>query len=156
MLYRKIGFAMALTVASIGVAQAGYVANDGAGTWLDIRSDEPESDKLLGLGCGAPGLVDVHLGGEFGIGKGGHEAVSVKLSAGKQSAEVKGLSIATADSEMTGGIELLTALAPGDKAFGILTSGRELGLQHDGKSEKFTLGKAATDALKAFLKGCDG
>mgnify|MGYP003383362302 CR=1 FL=1 len=151
---KTLFLSLILSVPVGNAAYAGYDANSGTGSWIDIRSDESESDKLLGLSCAGLGQIDVHLGGEFGIGKGGHEAVSATLSTGKTSATLKGLSIETADAEMTGGIELLTSLAPDDKAFGILASGKEISLKHGGTTEKFMLGKSATDALTAFLKAC--
>jgi hypothetical protein len=156
MFHKLIGliFLAMLTLAS--GASAAYEAHSGAGSWIDIREPvDQEGDALLHLGCGELGLVDVHLGGVFTMGKGEHEAVSAALSAGKLTARVKGLSIETADVEMTGGIELLTALRSDDALFAVLTSGKEITLKGGSeKAERFTLDAKTTAALKAFLKTC--
>jgi hypothetical protein len=155
MLHKRVGLALLTLLPLANGAIAGFDAHGGAGSWLEIRSDEPESDALLRLGCKGFGLIDTHLGGVADIGKGGHEAVSVTLSSGKLTARVQGASISSEDSELTGGIELLTALMPDDKAFSVLTSGKEIKLQvGSGKAENFTLGAKTTAALKAFLKKC--
>jgi hypothetical protein len=136
-------------------ANAGFDVVNREAAWLDIRPDETESDALLRLGCHGFGLIDTHFGATFDIGKGEHEAISVTLTSGKLTARVKGLSIQSEDSELTGGVELLTALMAGDDAFAVLTSGKEITLKGGrGKSERFTLGKDATAALNAFLAKC--
>ena len=81
--------------------------------------------------------------------------MTAKLSAGKLSAEVKGMSIESSDAEMTGGIELLTALRAGDDLFEVLTSGKEITLTSGAqKPERFKLDADTTAALKAFLEKC--
>ena len=155
MSYKQAGVALLVLLPLASAASAGFDATNRAGTWLDVRSDESESDALLRLGCHGFGLIDAHLGATFDIGKGGHEAVSLTLTSGKLTARVKGLSIESEDSELTGGIELLTALMANDEAFAVLTSGKEIILQSGrSKAERFTLGKETTAALKAFLKKC--
>ena len=115
---------------------------------------ENEGDTLLQLSCGPVGFVDVHLGGVFTIGKGEYEAASATLSAGKLTAQVKGLSIQTSDFEMTGGIELVTALRSNDDLFAVLTSGEEIALAGSERPEKFKLTADVTKALKTFLEKC--
>jgi hypothetical protein len=155
MLYKQSGLALLMLLALAGGAEAGLEAHTGKGSWIDIRGPvEEEGDALLRLRCRGFGLIDTHLGGAVGIGKGEHEAVTVTLSSGGLKAEVKGLSIFTEDSEMTGGTELLTALMPNHDAFGVLTSGKEIELKSPDKTERFTLGPKPTAALKAFLKKC--
>ncbi len=155
MSYKQAGLAVLMLLPLASAASAGFDVTNRAGTWLDIRPDETESDALLRLGCHGFGLIDTHFGATFDIGKGEHEAVSVTLTSGKLMARMKGLSIQSEDSELTGGIELLTALMAGDEAFAVLTSGKEITLKGGrSKAERFTLGKETTAALKAFLKKC--
>ena len=138
-----------------GGASAGYDVRTGEGSWIDIRSDETESEALLRLGCKSYGLIDTHLGGAFDIGEGGYEAVTVTLSSGALKAKVQGVSIYSEDSELTGGTELLTALFSSDDAFAVLTSGREITLLGGrDKTDNFTLGVETTAELKAFLEKC--
>jgi hypothetical protein len=144
-----------MTMAFADSASAEYEANTSDGSWMEIREPvENEGDTLLQLSCGPIGFVDVHLGGVFAIGKGEHEAVSATLSAGKLTAQVKGLSIETSDAEMTGGIELITALRSNDPLFAVLTSGQEISLQGSERPERFTLSADVTKALKTFLAAC--
>jgi hypothetical protein len=155
MFHKQIGLALLLLLPLIGGANADFEVRSGDGPWLDIRPDETESDALLRLGCHGYGLIDTHIGGIFDIGEGQHEAVSVTLSAGALTAKVRGLSIPSEDSELTGGIELLTALMAGDEAFAVLTSGKEITLTGGReKEERFTLGAEATAELKAYIEKC--
>lgn len=155
MFYKQVGLSLLVALALAGSAKAEYEANSSEGSWIEIREPvENEGDTMLQLSCGPIGFVDVHLGGVFGIGKGEHEAVSATLSAGKLKATVKGLSIETSDVEMTGGIELLTALRSNDPLFAVLTSGQEISLQGSERPERFTLDAKVTSALKAFLETC--
>jgi hypothetical protein len=155
MFHKQIGVALLILLPLAGIASAGFDVRGGEGPWLDIRPDETESDALLRLGCHGYGLIDAHIGGIFDIGEGGHEAVSVTLSAGALTAKVRGLSIFSEDSELTGGVELLTALMAGDDAFAVLTSGKEITLQGArDKDERFTLDAETTEALKAFIEKC--
>jgi hypothetical protein len=155
MFQKQFSLALLIILTLAGSASAGFEVRSGDGPWLDIRPDETESDALLRLGCHGYGLIDAHIGGIFDIGEGGHEAVSVTLSAGALTAKVRGLSIYSEDSELTGGSELLTALMAGDDAFAVLTSGMEITLQGArDKDERFTLGAEATAELKAFIEKC--
>jgi hypothetical protein len=155
MCHQQISLALLTLLTLAGGASAEYEVRGGDGPWLDIRPDETESDALLRLGCHGYGLIDTHIGAIFDIGEGGYEAVSVTLSAGALTARVRGLSIYSEDSELTGGSELLTALMAGDDAFSVLTSGMEITLQGArDKEERFTLDAETTDALKAFIEKC--
>ena len=155
MIHKQIGMALLMLPPLIGGAGAGFEVRSGEGPWIDIRPDETESDALLRLGCHGYGLIDTHIGGIFDIGEGGHEAVSVTLSSGALTAMVRGLSIYSEDSELTGGTELLTALMAGDDAFAVLTSGKEITLQGArDKDERFTLGAETTAELKVFIEKC--
>lgn len=155
MVYKQAGLSLLVALTFAGSAKADYEANSSEGSWIEIREPvENEGDTMLQLTCGPIGFVDVHLGGVFAIGKGEHEAVSATLSAGKLTAQVKGLSIETSDFEMTGGIELLTALRSNDPLFAVLTSGQEISLQGSERPERFTLSADVTKALKTFLAAC--
>ncbi len=155
MFYKQAGLSLLVALTFAGSAKADYEANSSEGSWIEIREPvENEGDTMLQLTCGPIGFVDVHLGGVFAIGKGEHEAVSATLSAGKLTATVKGLSIETSDFEMTGGIELLTALRSNDPLFAVLTSGQEISLQGSERPERFTLSADVTKALKTFLAAC--
>ncbi len=155
MFYKQAGLSILAILALASTASAEYEANSSDGSWIEIREPvENEGDTLLQLSCGPVGFVDVHLGGVFAIGKGGYEAVSATLSAGKMTAQVKGLSIQTSDFEMTGGIELVTALRSNDDLFAVLTSGEEIALAGSERPERFKLTADVTKALKSFLEKC--
>jgi hypothetical protein len=155
MFRKRVGLALLMLLPLAGGASAGFDVRGGEGPWIDIRPDETESDAVLRLGCHGFGLIDTHIGAIFDIGEGEHEAVSVTLSAGTLTARVRGLSIYSEDSELTGGIELLTALMAGDDAFAVLTSGKEITLKGGReKEERFELGAETTAALKAFIEKC--
>lgn len=156
MSYKQTGLSILAILALAGAANAEYEANSSSANWIEVREPvENEGDTILQFSCGPIGFVDVHLGGVFGMGKGEYEAITVTVSADKQSASVKGVSIETSDVEMTGGVELLTALRSNDALFGVLTSGKEVTLQAvGGTAEKFTLTAGVTKALKAFLGTC--
>ena len=156
MFYKLAGLSLLAILALVSNANAAYEANSSEGAWIEIREPvENEGDTILQLSCGPIGFVDVHLGGVFGIGMGKYEAVSATLSAGTITASVKGLSIETSDVEMTGGIELLTALRSNDTLFAVLTSGKEITLKGGTeKEERFTLEAKVTEALKTFLGTC--
>ncbi len=156
MFYKQTAISILAILALNASASAEYEANTSSANWIELREPvENEGDTILQLSCGPIGFVDVHLGGVFGMGKGEYEAITVTVSAEKQSVSVKGLSIETSDVEMTGGIELLTALRSNNALFGVLTSGKEITLQAvGGTAEKFTLTSGVTKALKEFLGTC--
>ncbi|MGO4562136.1 hypothetical protein [Rhizobiales bacterium 3FA27D7] len=122
---------------------------------IQIRSDEPETDALLFATCITPDMFEVLIGNELPLGRGEHEPVSLSLAAGTLSTKVDGVSVKSPDYEMTGNAMLLTTLEPKGRAWRILTSGQPIEMRPKG-SEPATvpLGKAETDALKAFARKC--
>lgn len=132
-----------------------YTANTGTADLFEIRSDETESDAILRAACAAHGFVDLRFGAYFGVGEGKLEPVSVKLSAGKMTAELKGVSVESPDAEMTGGTELLTSVPGSSAALSILSQGGLVSAQFaGGRKDRFELGRGAADAFKAFLEKC--
>lgn len=132
-----------------------YFTNAGTAGLFEIRPDETESDALLRAACVAHGSVDVRFGAYFGVGGGKLEPVSVKLTAGKKTAELKGVSVESQDAEMTGGTELLTSVPGGSAALSILSQGGPVSVQFaGGRKDRFELGRETADAFKAFLETC--
>ena len=122
---------------------------------MDIRSNVPETDALLIATCLTTDMLDVRIGGELPLGSGEHESVSVTLSSGTLSTRVDGVSVKSPDYEMTGSAMLLTSLEPKGKAWRILTSGKPIEIRASGRApDKISLGKPATDALRAFVSKC--
>lgn len=132
-----------------------YFINAGTAGLFEIRPDETESDALLRAACVAHGYVDLRFGAYFGVGEGKLEPVSVKLSAGKMTAGLKGVSVESQDAEMTGGTELLTSVPIGSAALSILTQGGTVSVEFaGGRKDRFELGEETSDAFKAFLETC--
>ena len=132
-----------------------YTVNDGTAGLFEIRPDETESDALLRAACFAHGFVDLRFGAYFGVGDGKLEPVTVKLSAGKMTAGLKGVSVESPDAEMTGGTELLTSVSGASAALSILSQDGMVSVQFSGgRKERFELGRETTEAFKAFLEKC--
>lgn len=132
-----------------------YSANSGKFEAIRIDSDQPETDSLLYAVCVTPAMFEVLIGDELKFGSGDHEPVSATLSDGTLSTKVDGVSVRSPDYEMTGGTMLLTTLEPKGRAWRILTSGKKIEIRpKGGEPETVSLGKAATDALKAFASRC--
>jgi len=143
--------------AAVGAAIAApkYSGHTKAVPSIEIRSDEPEVDALLILTCVSPLTLDVRIGGEIPKGKGELEPASLSLSDGTLTTKVVGASVKSPDIEMTGGTMVLTSLQAKGRAISILTSGKPIEIKPTtGASSKVTLGKPATDALKAFIAKC--
>jgi hypothetical protein len=152
---KPVAIALAIAAFTIPSHAETYSAGEVNALAFEIRSDETESDTLLRAACIWGGRIDIRFGATYGIGKGRREAVSAKISAGKTAAKLKGVSVDSPDSELTGGTELLTSLPFDDPAFAILTQSGPVTIEAAGiKADRFTLGPEATTALKAFLAKC--
>ena len=146
---------LCIAPASPAVAEPHYGASSEKLESIQIRSDEPETDALLFAICITPDMFEVLIGDELKFGSGEHEPVSATLSDGRLSTKVDGVSVRSPDYEMTGGAMLLTTLEPDGRAWRILTSGKKIEIRsRGGEPETISLGKAATDALKAFAVRC--
>lgn len=149
---------MAVDLLALGQAAAAgpkYTARTATLPSIEIRSDEPEVDAFLIMTCVAPLTLDVRFGGEIPKGKGELDPDSLTLSDGTLTTKVVGASVKSPDVEMTGGAMVLTSLQAKGRALSILTSGRPIEIKPaTGASSKVTLGKPATDALKAFIAKC--
>jgi hypothetical protein len=144
---------MALSQAAI--AEPKYGARTKTLPSIEIRSDEPEVDAFLNMTCVSPVTLDVRIGGEIPKGKGELDPDSLTLSDGTLTTKIIGASVKSPDFEMTGGAMVLTSLQPKGRAISILTSGKTIEIKPaSGASSKVTLGKPATDALKAFIAKC--
>jgi len=143
-----------LALAQTASAEPKYTARTMAVPSIEIRSDEPEVDAFLNMTCVSRKL-DVRIGGEIPKGKGGLDPDSLTLSDGTLTTKIIGVSVESPDIEMTGGTMVLTTLEARGRAISILTSGKTIEIKPaSGASSKVTLGKLATDALKAFVAKC--
>jgi hypothetical protein len=104
--------------------------------------------------CLSRGAIEVKLGAGDFVGKGNGEKVKLQLKSGNVTATVSGISRPSVDSEMTGGMELVTRLSPDDALFKVLTTGKPV--QVTGAVEKPTVwpsdGMAA--AVGKFISNC--
>jgi hypothetical protein len=137
------------------LAEDEYAASTGQVLAIEIRPTAPEVDALLDATCVASNTIDIRFGGEYPFGKGKREPTSLTLTSGGLSTKIDGVSVDSPDDEMTGGVMLLTSVEPDGKTMQILSSGKEIVFKlPDGTSEKVTLGKAVTEAVKKFVKDC--
>ena len=74
--------------------------------YLNGMPNESEVDNEPWLLCRRDGAIDVGAAAESHVGKGGGEAVTLKLASARKAATLTGVSRQSENSEMTGGIEL--------------------------------------------------
>jgi len=103
--------------------------------------------------CRADGAIDVGAAAESHVGKGGGEAVTLKLGRPLKSATLTGVSRHSENSEMTGGVELRATVSRDHPVFAVLAAG--LKIKVTGPIEPLTWEtKGLKQKVAAFLKAC--
>jgi hypothetical protein len=121
--------------------------------YLTGMIDESEVDLEFWARCRADGMIDIGMGAEAHVGKGKGEQVSLTLSSGGQAVKVAGLSRASANTEMTGGIELQAKVTADDKLFAVLATGKSISVTGPIKPLKWEV-RGLKAKVEAFLKAC--
>ena len=138
---------------SVVRADAHYSATVGEVQQMVIRSDEYEGDAFLRATCTGGGIVELRLGAEFDVGQGRGEPVTLSLQSKGKKVRIHGRSFPSADSQMTGGSELLSSFSTKDEIFVVLLSGAPIRLSGSiPKEGAINFGPKATAALASFLK----
>jgi len=115
--------------------------------------NESEVDNEFWAHCRADGAIDVGAAAESHVGKGGGEAVTLKLGRPLKSATLTGVSRHSENSEMTGGVELRATVSRDHPVFAVLAAG--LKIQVTGPIEPLTWEtKGLKQKVAAYLKAC--
>ena len=122
--------------------------------YLEVRSNEEETDAALRASCGFDRLITIRLGAEHRIGDGKGEAVAIIIESDGKSAKLRGVSKNSPDSEMTGGIELLTEIPLEDPAVDILFSGKPVTITMPNQKRAHLLDADVDRTGRKFLKRC--
>jgi hypothetical protein len=121
--------------------------------YLNGMPDESEVDNEFWAHCRADGAIDVGAAAESHVGKGGGEAVTLKLASGLKSATLTGVSRESENVEMTGGIELRATVSRDHPVFAVLSAGNKIKVT--GPIKPMTWGaKGLKQKTAAFLKAC--
>ncbi len=123
--------------------------------YLSGMLNESEVDHEFWAHCRADGAIDVGAAAESHVGKGGGEAVTLKLSSGLKTATLTGVSRESENVEMTGGIELRATVSRDHPVFAVLTAGDKVKVTGPLKHKGLTWGtKGLKPKFAAFLKAC--
>lgn len=122
--------------------------------YLSGMPKAPEVDNEFWALCRLDGAIEVGAGAESHIGRGGGEAVSLKLSAGLSKATLTGVSRESDNFKMTAGIELRAVVSHSHPLFKVLANGKPIKLS--GPTKKFLIWPVNGLKAKAaaFLKDC--
>jgi hypothetical protein len=121
--------------------------------FLSGMENESEVDYELWAHCRADGNIDVGMAAESQVGKGKGEKVELTLASAGQTAKVVGVSRASRNVEMTGGVEWRGTVKPDDKLFSVLATGQPVAVTGPIKPLKWGV-KGLQPKLAAFLKSC--
>jgi len=121
--------------------------------YLSGMPNESEVDNEFWAHCRADGAIDVGAAAESHVGRGGGEAVTLKLSSGLKSTTLTGVSRQSENSEMTGGVELRATVSHNHPLFAVLSAGYKIKVTGPIKPLTWPVNgvKAKT---AAFLKAC--
>jgi hypothetical protein len=121
--------------------------------YLSGMGNEPEVDLEFWAHCRADGSIDVGAAAESHVGKGGGEAVMLKLASGLKSATVTGVSRHSENFEMTGGVELRATVSRDHPVFVVLGNGSKVAVSGPIKPLTWPT-KGLKAKITAFLKAC--
>jgi hypothetical protein len=117
--------------------------------------NESEVDYEFWALCRADGAIDVGAAAESHVGKGGGEAVTLKLASGLKTATLTGVSHESENVEMTGGVELRATVSRDHPVFAVLTAGNKIKVTGPLKHKSLAWEtKGLKPKLAAFLKAC--
>ena len=94
--------------------------------YLSGMPDESEVDYEFWAHCRAGGRIDVGAAAESHVGKGKGEPVTLKFVSADKAATLAGVSRASANSEMTGGVELRATVSREHPLFAVLATGKPI------------------------------
>jgi hypothetical protein len=121
--------------------------------YLSGMPDESEVDNEFWAYCRADGAIDVGAAAESHVGKGGGEAVTLKLASGLKSTTLTGVSRQSENFEMTGGVELRATVSRNHPLFAVLGSGKTVAVSGPIKPLKWPV-KGLKAKTVAFLQAC--
>jgi len=122
-------------------------------TFVSGMINESEVDYEFWAHCRADGAIDIGAAAESHVGKGGGEAVTLKLARGLKSATLTGVSRHSENSEMTGGVELRATVSRDHPVFAVLSAGSTVKVTGPIKPLTWDT-KGLKPKLEAFLKAC--
>jgi len=146
--------AVMLQPVSAGAADVVWTLSKKDGrAYLSGMPNESEVDNEFWAHCRADGAIDVGAAAESHVGRGGGEAVTLKLSSGLKSTTLTGVSRQSENSEMTGGVELRATISHNHPLFAVLSTGKAVKVSGPIKPLTWPVNglKAKT---AAFLKAC--
>lgn len=155
----SLGSAVALSsllLAATPASAVDQIVTAGTKASIEIMPNESEVDRTLEAICLGAGRIELRIGAELQIGKGGFDPVTVKISAGKASASLSGTSVKSPNFEMTGGSELLTVVETSNRALALLVEDKGSAvLEWNKKRATVAFDGAARRKLAAFVKTCE-
>jgi hypothetical protein len=121
--------------------------------YLTGMLNESEVDHEFWAHCRADGAIDVGAAAESHVGKGGGEAVTLKLARALKSATLTGVSRQSDNFQMTGGVELRATVSREHPVFAVLSAGSRIQVTGPIKPLTWEI-KGLKQKLAAFLKAC--
>jgi hypothetical protein len=151
-----VGLVVALLLAPAAANAADVVwsvSKKNGRAFLNGMENVSEVDYEFWAHCRRDGTIDVGAAAESHVGKGGGEAVTLKLASGRKSATLTGISRRSENSEMTGGIELRAVVSRDHPLFAVLAAGKPIFVS--GPIKRMTWPVKGLSAKTAeFLKAC--
>lgn len=121
--------------------------------YLSGMPNESEVDNEFWAHCRADGAIEVGAAAESHVGRGGGEAVTLKLSSWRKSTTLTGVSRQSENFQMTGGTELRATISRDHPLFAVLSSGNTVKVTGPIKTLTWPV-KGLKAKTAAFLKAC--
>ena len=121
--------------------------------YLTGMSGGSEIDNQFWAHCRDDGAIEIGAAAESRVGKGGGEAVTLRLASGRKSTTLTGVSRESDNFEMTAGVELRATVARDHPLFAVLGSGKEVAVSGPIKPLTWPV-KGLKAKTAAFLKAC--
>jgi hypothetical protein len=122
--------------------------------YLNGMPKATEVDNEFWALCRADGAIEVGAGAESHIGRGGGEAVTLKLAAGLKRATLTGVSRESENYKMTSGVELRAVVARAHPLFAVLANGKPITVSGPMKKPLTWPVNGLKAKTAAFLKEC--
>ena len=155
---RFVALALVATLAGPGAAWAEVewdLRKEKGRVFLGGMHKVSEVDYEFWAHCRADGAIDVGMGAESHIGWGKGEKVELTLTSAGQSAKIVGVSRASANVEMTGGIELQARVKRDDRLFAVLATGQPITVTGSIKKRPLKWNvKGLKSRVARFLQAC--
>ena len=121
--------------------------------YLSGMPNESEVDNEFWAHCRADGAIEVGAAAESHVGRGGGEAVTLKLSSGFKNTTLTGVSRQSENFQMTGGVELRATISHNHPLFAVLSSGKAVKVSGPIKPLTWPV-KGLKAKTAEFLKAC--